>query len=95
MLFTWNTEDLCIIFKWWHVQGPISLAFSLLAIVLLTAAFEAIRAGSRRYEAFVNKRQEEVPRKLSLSRIPNPISHCVPFSYFTLDVRGNMKLRDS
>jgi copper transporter 1 len=64
MLFTWNTENLCIIFHWWHVSGPISLAFSLLAIVLLTAAYEAIRSGSRRYEAFVNKKQEEVPRKL-------------------------------
>jgi copper transporter 1 len=67
MLFTWNTENLCIIFRWWHVSGPISLAFSLLAIVLLTAAYEAIRSGSRRYEAFVNKKQEEVPRKLTLS----------------------------
>jgi copper transporter 1 len=65
MLFTWNTEDLCIIFRWWHVSGPISLAFSLLAIVLLTAAYEAIRSGSRRYETFVNKKQEEAPRKLT------------------------------
>jgi copper transporter 1 len=82
MLFTWNTKDLCIIFHWWHVSGPLSLAFSLLAIVLLTAAYEAIRSGSRRYEAFVNKKQEEVPRKLTLS-FPYPIPHFDSFlSYF-------------
>jgi len=63
MLFTWNTEHLCIVFKWWHIRGPTSLIFSLLAVVLLGAGYEAIRSGSRRYEQWVNKRQDEVTRR--------------------------------
>jgi copper transporter 1 len=95
MLFTWNTKDLCIIFHWWHVSGPLSLAFSLLAVVLLTAAYEAIRSGSRRYEAFVNKKQEEVPRKLIPSHTQYPTSILSFILCSLLNVRGNMKLRDS
>ncbi|KAF2281320.1 Ctr copper transporter [Westerdykella ornata] len=52
MLFTWSTKDLCIIFKGWHVTGTTSLLFSLLAIVLLTAGYEAVREVSRRYEIY-------------------------------------------
>ncbi|KAJ6262517.1 hypothetical protein Dda_3327 [Drechslerella dactyloides] len=51
MLFTWDTNNLCIIFRTWHVRGPISLIFSLLAIVALTAGYEFVREVSRRYEA--------------------------------------------
>lgn len=61
MLFTWNTEDLCIVFRWWHVQSNLGLVFSLLAVVALGAGYEAIRSGSRRYETWVAKRQDEVP----------------------------------
>ena len=50
MLFTWSTKDLCIIFESWHVRGTGSLIFSLLAIVLLTAGYEAVREVSRRYD---------------------------------------------
>jgi len=63
MLFTWNTENLCIVFRWWHISGPISLIISLLAVVALGAAYEALRSASRRYETFVNKRHEELPRR--------------------------------
>lgn len=51
MLFTWSTEDLCIVFPKWHIGGPVSLFFSLLAIVLLTAGYEAVRQASQSYEA--------------------------------------------
>jgi solute carrier family 31 (copper transporter), member 1 len=50
MLFTWSTKDLCIVFRSWHISGTGSLIFSLLAIVLLTAGYEAVREASRRYE---------------------------------------------
>jgi copper transporter 1 len=63
MHFTWNTENLCIVFRWWHISGPVSLIFSLLAIVALGAAYEALRSASRRYEIFVNKRSEELTSK--------------------------------
>ncbi|KAF3098446.1 hypothetical protein TWF102_006011 [Orbilia oligospora] len=51
MLFTWDPTNLCIIFRSWHVRGTVSLIFSLLAIVALTAGYEFVREVSRRYEA--------------------------------------------
>lgn len=52
MLFTWSTKDLCIVFHGWHISGVGSLIFSLLAIVLMTAGYEAIREVSRRYDSY-------------------------------------------
>lgn len=54
MLFTWSTKDLCIVFKQWRITGTASLLFSLLAIVLLCAGYEFVRAFSTRYEASHN-----------------------------------------
>ncbi|KAH0559583.1 hypothetical protein GP486_003899 [Trichoglossum hirsutum] len=51
MLFTWNTKNLCIIFRQWHVSGPITLVLSLAGVVLLTAGYELVRESARRYEA--------------------------------------------
>jgi hypothetical protein len=51
MLFTWNTTNLCIVFEGWRITGTGSLIASLIAIVLLTAGYEAVREASRRYEA--------------------------------------------
>ncbi|KAI1760955.1 Ctr copper transporter family protein [Hypoxylon sp. FL1150] len=61
MLFTWNTNNLCIIFRQWHVRGTASLVFSLLAIVAVCAGYEALREGIRRYESSVVAKQESVP----------------------------------
>lgn len=58
MLFTWDTTDLCIVSRNWHISGTGSLIFSLLAIVLLTAAYEAIREMSRRYDSYAQKLAE-------------------------------------
>ncbi|PGH18155.1 hypothetical protein AJ80_04542 [Polytolypa hystricis UAMH7299] len=51
MLFTWSSKNLCIIFRQWRVTGTFSLLLSLVAIVLLTAGYEAVREITRRYEA--------------------------------------------
>ncbi|CAI7574717.1 unnamed protein product [Penicillium glandicola] len=51
MLFTWSSENLCIIFRGWHVTGPFSFLLSLIAIVILTAGYEGIRSVTRKYEA--------------------------------------------
>ncbi|KAF1975199.1 Ctr-domain-containing protein [Bimuria novae-zelandiae CBS 107.79] len=59
MLFTWDTTDLCIVFRGWHISGPGTLILSLLAIVLMTAGYEAVREASRRYDAHA-KRVAEV-----------------------------------
>lgn len=70
MLFTWNTENLCIVFRWWHISGTVSLIFSLLAVVALGAAYEALRSATRRYETFVDKRAEELPNGTVTERTP-------------------------
>lgn len=73
MLFTWSTQDLCIVFRWWHISGPASLIFSLLGVVALAAGYEAIRSGSRKYELWVAKREDEVPRMFYPPMIITPI----------------------
>ncbi|KAJ5210455.1 Ctr copper transporter [Penicillium cf. griseofulvum] len=51
MLFTWSSENLCIIFRSWRITGPFSFLFSLVAIAILTAGYEGIRSATRKYEA--------------------------------------------
>lgn len=51
MLFTWDTTDLCIIFRWWHVGSTATLLLSLVAVAVLTAGYEAVREAGRRYES--------------------------------------------
>ncbi len=63
MLFTWDTENLCIVFRQWHVSSNLSLVVSLAAIVAICAGYEALREATRRYEAMLSKRVETAPRK--------------------------------
>ncbi|RYP54804.1 hypothetical protein DL769_010288 [Monosporascus sp. CRB-8-3] len=58
MLFTWDTTNLCIVFRQWHVRGPASLVVSLMAIVAICAGYEALREATRRYEAWTGKQEE-------------------------------------
>lgn len=70
MLFTWDTTNLCIVFEKWHVYSTAGLLFSLLAVVLIGMGYEALRAGTRRYEVVMSRRIDNVPsesRSLSLS----------------------------
>jgi hypothetical protein len=55
MLFTWDTTDLCIVFRSWHITNTGSLIVALLAIILLTAGYEAVREASRRYDMYASK----------------------------------------
>lgn len=66
MLFTWDTNNLCIVFRWWHIRSTPGLLLSLLAVVALGAGYEALREGIRRYEVQLAKRADAVPRKLFL-----------------------------
>ena len=65
MLFTWDTENLCIIFRRWHIRSTSGLLSSLVAIVFLTAGYEALREVSRRYENWAAKKKDAVPSKPS------------------------------
>lgn len=85
MLFTWDTTNLCIVFKWWHIRSPLSLTLSLLAVVALVAGYEALRESIRRYEVWVIKRAETVPRK---SPIP---SHPISFQLRVVELRWERK----
>ncbi|KAJ5769375.1 hypothetical protein N7520_003934 [Penicillium odoratum] len=51
MIFTWSSDNLCIIFRQWRITGPISFLLSLILIVLLTAGYEGVRQITRKYEA--------------------------------------------
>lgn len=50
MLFNVSYHNLCIIFPSWHIRSLHSFFFSLLAIVILGAGYEAVREISRRVE---------------------------------------------
>lgn len=77
MLFTWSTQDLCIVFRGWHVHDTFSLIWTLLAIVILSAGYEAVREVSRRYEKRTAERLEETPRKSFLAiQLYNAVPVC-------------------
>ena len=61
MLFTWDTQDLCIVFRWWRIEGLFSLVVSLAAVTLLSAGYELVRELSRRYETSSKKQLEGLP----------------------------------
>jgi copper transporter 1 len=63
MLFTWDTTNLCIVFRQWHIRSTASLVISLIAVVLLAMGYEGLRSLSARYEAAVAKRINALPRQ--------------------------------
>ena len=70
MLFTWDTNNLCIIFHWWRIDGVFSLLVSLIAVAILTAGYEVVREASRRYEAKSTEYANSLPSKSSLFSTP-------------------------
>lgn len=67
MLFTWDTNNLCIVFKSWRVTSTMSLIWSLVGVMLLTAGYELVRELSRRYEAKVQREIDDMPSKYFIS----------------------------
>ena len=63
MLFTWDTNNLCIVFRSWRITGLWSLIWSLAAVAALTAGYEAVRELSRKYEAKQAALIESMPSK--------------------------------
>ena len=61
MLFTWDTTNLCVIFRWWHIRSTPGLLFSLLAIIALAAGYECLRSFSRRFERWAASSQSDIP----------------------------------
>ena len=63
MLFTWDTTNLCIIFRQWHIYSTFGLLVSLIAVAFLTAGYEGVREISRRYEASSAEYLNSLPSK--------------------------------
>lgn len=63
MLFTWDTTNLCVVFRGWRITGTLSLILSLFAVMAITAGYEAVREASRRYEEQLDAITHEMPRK--------------------------------
>lgn len=82
MLFTWDTTNLCIVFRQWHVRSFASLVFSLLAVVGLAMGYEALRSYSRHYEACHKDRIDvlpsESPPPRHVQQLPLPATRLHP-----------------
>ncbi|RCH82281.1 hypothetical protein CU098_009099, partial [Rhizopus stolonifer] len=50
MLFNWQVENTCVVFRWWHISGPFTMFLSCLAIFLIGAAYEWMRVYSIRLD---------------------------------------------
>lgn len=43
MLFTLDPNNLCVVFKWWHVRNYLDLLLTIIAIIILSAGYEFVR----------------------------------------------------
>ncbi|KAI7883723.1 Ctr copper transporter [Lichtheimia hyalospora FSU 10163] len=50
MIFNWQIKDVCVVFQWWHIRGIPTLLISCLAVFLIAACFEYVRARSSALE---------------------------------------------
>lgn len=74
MLFTWDTTNLCIVFKQWHIRSTPGLIISLLAVVLIAMGYEGLRATCRMYEKSMEARVDSAPSEsCSPSHVPSPL----------------------
>ena len=63
MLFTWDTTNLCIVFRWWHITSTFTLLISLVAVAILTAGYEVVREVSRKYDYSSAEYANSLPSK--------------------------------
>lgn len=50
MLFTWDYNNLCVVFKWWHISTVLQLALSMLVVAVLGAGYEYLRCRIRKLD---------------------------------------------
>ena len=63
MIFTWDYNNLCVVFRSWRITSVPTLLASLVAIVVLTAGYEAVREASRKYEERTTTQRSVLPSK--------------------------------
>ncbi|KAM9914071.1 hypothetical protein OXX69_000971 [Metschnikowia pulcherrima] len=51
MIFTWEWENTCVVYKWWHVKTVQGFVGTLVAIVLLSMLYEFARSWISRWKA--------------------------------------------
>lgn len=66
MLFTWDTNNVCLVFRSWRIHNTFTLVLALLGTVALGAGYELVRELTRQYEASVNRKLDSMPRKYTV-----------------------------
>lgn len=51
MIFTWSTDNLCVVFRWWHIRTHTDLLLTLVAVVLLGMGYEYLKVLGARLDA--------------------------------------------
>ncbi|GMM37725.1 low-affinity Cu transporter [Saccharomycopsis crataegensis] len=49
MLFTWEYQDVCVVFEWWHIKSQFQLLASVVAIIALAAGYEFVKYQYKQY----------------------------------------------
>ncbi|KAI7901190.1 Ctr copper transporter [Cokeromyces recurvatus] len=65
MLFNWQVENTCVVFRWWHISSPFGMFISCIAIFLIAAGYEWIRA----YSSLIESRWKEAELLLQRNNI--------------------------
>lgn len=50
MLFNWDTKNLCVVFKWWHIRTTFDAILTLLIVVLLGMGYEYLKFIGNKYD---------------------------------------------
>ena len=91
MLFTWDTTDLCVVFRWWHVRGPWSLLFTLLGVVGLGMSYELLRRAAQKYdEHSIGNIRIESPPNDAVDANRGRTSPLITATYNFPDCEGNV-----
>lgn len=72
MLLNWDVKNVCIVSSQWHIRTTLDLVASLVAVILIAAGYEALRAASRKYELAVARRVDSAPSKSGLPSASAP-----------------------
>ncbi|KAK4070237.1 hypothetical protein Purlil1_13533 [Purpureocillium lilacinum] len=72
--FAWETTNICIVVRQWHVRSILGLVVSLLAVTTICAGYEGLRQAIRRFKTSTHRTAENVGGKrldalLGLDRI--------------------------
>ena len=82
MLLNWDVKNVCIVSSQWHIRTTFDLIASLVAVILIAAGYEALRAASRKYELAVTRRVDSAPSKSGLPSASTLYYSCIRVCVF-------------